>query len=133
MLNEMAIAWLLVFSAAPPPATAHEDAGRVRQDHQAKRTQVAPVSPQHGVPLTPPKTKLRTQKQAQHAPPGVTWYRLPKPTLHNQQPGPQPGNFGPEQPPDRDYGQDKVDDTFDYGGHDYNKAKLMSAGNRVRT
>ena len=132
MLIEMAIAWLLACSVAPLPATTQASVGRVHQTHQAKRMQLAPASPRHNALLAPQGRAPAAQKQAQHAPPGVTWYRLPEPTLRNRQAGPKPGNFGSEQPLDRDYGQDNVDDTFDYGGHDCNKAKLMSAGKRVR-
>lgn len=95
--------------------------------------QLAPVSPQRTALLAPRERAPAAQKQGQHSPPGVTWYRLPEPTLRNRQAGPQGGGFGPEQPLDRDYGQDNIDDKFDYGGHDYNKAKLRSAGKRVRT
>ena len=133
MLNEMAMVWLLVISVMPPPANAQASVGRACQSFQSKRMQLAPVSSQHNALLTPQKRKAAAQKQGQDSPPGVTWYRLPEPTLRSQQAGPQGGGFGPEQPLDRDYGQDNIDDKFDSGGHDYNNAKLMSAGKRVRT
>jgi len=130
MLNEMAISLLLVFSVAPPPATAREDVGRVRQDHQAKRMNVAPVSPQHGALMAVPEGTPPAQKQSEHTRRGMTWYRQPQPRLRNLQAGPHGGGLKPELPLEQRYGQDNVHDKSDYGGQDDNRA---TARKLVRT
>lgn len=131
MLNELAIVWLLVFSLTPPPATAQTSVGRVCQDRQAKRMQCASVSPQHGAPLGPQVREPPAQKQNQHSQPGPTWYRLPEPTLRNQQAGTQGRGFAPKPPLEQGYDQDSLHDKSDYGGHDYNGARV--SGKLVRT
>lgn len=133
MLNEIAIVWLLAFSVTPPPATVQASGGRARQAYQAKRMQVAPVSPQHKALLAPQEREPASHKPGQHSPPGMTWYRQPEAKLHGQQAGPQAGGFVAEPPLEPESGQDNVDDKFDYGGHDFNKAKVRSAGKLVRT
>jgi hypothetical protein len=133
MLNEIAIAWLLAFSVTPPPGTVQASGGRVRHVYQAKCMQVAPVSPQHKALLAPQERESASQKPGQHSPPGMIWYRQPEAKLHSPQAGSQAGGFAAEPPLEPGSGQDNVDDKFDYGDHDYNKAKVRSAGKLVRT
>ncbi len=122
MITEMAIAWLLVFSVAPPPATAHKDMGRVLPDHQAKRVQVAPLSRQHSARLAPRERKPPAQKPSEHTQPGMTWYRQPQSRSRNPQAGPQGGGLTPELPLEQGCGEDNVHDKSDYGGRNYNNA-----------